>query len=161
MIVSRSLFPGPGRWPPPAIEVVCNSVLPLRHCCKCKWQETHKQAFSSASFLCFRILFPQNPSTDDRTISDAGCPHRLLGASVHKGQFERWRLLEESLEECLHLCHCLGEFQLLPAGGREVRFHLTGPHQGEELTAATLSHTPKREKTPEDEGQKIKVTWRF
>lgn len=102
-IVSRSLFPGPGRWPPTAIEVVCNLVVPLRCCCKCKWQETHKQAFSSASFLCFRTLFPQNPSTDHRTIANAGRPHCLLGASVHKGQFERWRLLEESLKESLHL----------------------------------------------------------
>lgn len=52
--------------------------------------------------------------------------------------------------------HCLGEFQLLPTGGREVSFHMTGPPQGGELTAATLSLTEKRAKTPEDEGQKIK-----
>lgn len=61
----------------------------------------------------FRALLPGKASIDSRTVSDGGRPHRLLGASVHQGQLERWGLLEEGLEVPLHLRHRQGKFQFL------------------------------------------------
>lgn len=68
----------------------------------------------------FRALLPGKVSIDSRTVSDGGRPHRLLGASVHQGQFERRGLLEEGLEVALHLRHRQGEFQLLQAKGKRA-----------------------------------------